>query len=109
MEYQLSIGDKPERVSLLFDKAESIGEVPPSLHGLTDFDNSLSIYFDSFVFLNNCRQSGMDANPISLQDIKTYMDELGITSSRLDFIYLIRQLDMFYLEHRRKNKPKGKK
>lgn len=55
-------------------------------------------YISAFYTLHDCRQYGMSANPISMVDIKAYIDTYNIENVR-DFVYYIKVCDNAYLKY----------
>jgi len=61
-------------------------------------------FFEAFLFLSQYRRIGLSAGRVPLQEIVTYLNELGVVSQglRLDYIKMISALDDEYLKIREK-------
>lgn len=64
-------------------------------------------YLQAFKILNRTRQYGMGANPISLVEIKAYLDLYGASDEEAFIEYILR-MDAVYLDVMAKKKPAEK-
>lgn len=86
---------------------ESSGVSPKALESKPDLHDWMKEYLYAFRKLNRTRQQGMGPSPISLTEIKAYLDLYG-SSDQEAFIEYILQMDAAYLDVKAKQAPAKK-
>jgi len=87
---------------MLHQIAKSTGELPPALRDRPMIGEAEYFYVSSFYELNEYRAVGETFQPLTLTDVKSYMDifEDFNVSDKVRFMKVIKKLDMAYLDKR---------
>lgn len=82
--------------------AKSTGELPQALRNRPTIGEAEYFYVSSFYELNSFRAVGESFQPLTLVDVKAYIDILGgfTKDETLRFIKVIRDLDQAYINKR---------
>ncbi len=82
-------------------------ELPQEVQDAPEVALGLEFYWDSFVDLNTCRQSGMGLGPIPWTSILQYANENDVQGiQRQALFHHVRSMDLAFLRY---NKSKEKK
>lgn len=73
--------------------------IPPKIANAPELTLGLELYLEGFLDLSSCRSVGMSLGPIPWTAMDRYCEVEGIADeTRDDFIYLVKGLDVYYLE-----------
>lgn len=95
-----------DRLDFLYD-LESSGVSPKALENRPELHDWMKEYLYAFRKLNRTRPMGMGVNPISLTEIKAYLDLYG-ASDQEAFIDYILEMDAAFLDVKAKQAPAKK-
>ncbi|MDI1362510.1 hypothetical protein [Methylotenera sp.] len=92
---------------MLQNIAKKTGVLPQALKDKPEIGEAEYFFVSSFYELNSFRPVGENFQPLTLSDIKAYMEILGdfTLDDRLRFIKAIRTLDQAYINKRVESKP----
>ena len=97
------VGEWGDKLDFLYE-VESSGITPQALKNQPDLHDWMKEYLKAFKVLNRTRQVGMGPSPISLSEIKAYLELYG-ASDQEAFIEYILEMDEAYLRVKAKKEP----
>lgn len=96
------------RLATLLEFSKVSGKVPKALEDRPELLKRCELYYTAFDSLSRSRQAGMGgALPLTMVDIKAYLDLIGeaSTEERLTYLRRIQVLDQAYLKIAHKDTP----
>ena len=94
---------------ILQQAARSNKPVPERIKNAPRLLPGLDFYFEAFMHLTSCRESGWGVGPIPWTAIIRYCDEIGLQGDqREDMVHHIEVMDKAYIDHQNKKQEDGK-
>ena len=82
--------------------------LPERIQNAPDLYTGLELFFEAFIELNTCRQTGWGPGPIPFTAIWDYCTFLGLTYEESgDLLYHVRRMDEAYLKHSARKSEKS--